>query len=122
MCFTGCGNRNAVKVVAGDYFRRELLTKSAKRMTKETPKADKAGLAMHRRSHGFTLIESASFDNTPVIILANFTLGATYVWNTNTGDFVVYVGNHAPVATNLNLGVQVGVQQTLQIISNPKYP
>jgi hypothetical protein len=40
----------------------------------------------------FTLIDAVSFEGTPTITLNNFALGATHVWDTNSGNFTVTVG------------------------------
>jgi hypothetical protein len=40
----------------------------------------------------FTLINAASFVGEPTITLNNFALGATSVWDTNNGNFIVTVG------------------------------
>jgi len=40
----------------------------------------------------FTLIDGVLFDGTPTITLTNFALGATYLWDTNNGNFTVTVG------------------------------
>ena len=64
----------------------------------------------------FTLIDSAAFTETPVITLTNFALGATYVWNTNNGNFTVHVGNQAPVAQNFAVNVPVGGSVTLEAV------
>jgi hypothetical protein len=64
----------------------------------------------------FTLIDAASFSGTPTVTLTNFSLGATYVWNTNTGNFAVHVGNQLPVAQNFAVNVPVGGAVTLEVV------
>jgi len=44
------------------------------------------------RPGSFTLIDAVSFEGTPTIALSNFALGATHVWDTNSGNFTVTVG------------------------------
>jgi hypothetical protein len=74
------------------------------------------GTAYTGGAGNFTLIDAASFTDTPAITLANFALGATHVWDTNSGDFRVYVGNQAPVAQDFAAGVAVGGSVTLDVV------
>jgi hypothetical protein len=52
----------------------------------------------------FTLIHGVLFDGTPTITLTNFALGATNVWDTNSGNFTVTVGAVAPPVLAYGLG------------------
>jgi len=40
----------------------------------------------------FTLFDAASFEGEPTVTLTNFALGATHLWDTNSGNFTVTVG------------------------------